>query len=147
MSMFASSSGRLGPGGEEPGAIVLFFDGTCGLCNALVAFVLRHDAGKRIRFSPIQGELASRKLTSAQINNLESLYVLHGDVLFEKADAVLELCRQLGGFWHLGRIMRVVPRGLRHLAYDVVARNRYRWFGRKETCRLPSPEEESRFIP
>jgi predicted DCC family thiol-disulfide oxidoreductase YuxK len=145
--LFTFDSGWLRPSGDKPGELVLFFDGVCGLCNSVVDFALAEDLENRLRFSPLQGALAARRLTPGQTHGLESLVLIRDGAVLEKSAAVLELCRQLGGVWRLAGGLRVIPAPVRDFAYDVIARNRYRWFGRKAACRLPSAAERARFIP
>jgi predicted DCC family thiol-disulfide oxidoreductase YuxK len=112
-----------------------------------VDFVLKEDLEHRFSFAPLQGAFAAQKLAPAQITGLESMVIIRDGIVFEKSEAVLELCRQLGGVWRLAGALRVIPVSIRDYAYDKVAGNRYRWFGRKETCRLPTEAERDRFIP
>jgi predicted DCC family thiol-disulfide oxidoreductase YuxK len=135
------------PAGRKPAELVLFFDGQCGLCNGLVDLALSADREQRFRFSPLQGQLAGRTLAPQQTETPESVIILRDGVILARSDAVLELGRQLGGIWRLAGILRLVPRPVRDLGYDLVARNRYRWFGRQETCRVPTEQERARFIP
>jgi len=137
----------------DTGSHVLFFDGTCGLCDGFVQFVLRHDTAGRFRFAPLQGELAARTLArlGADAGALQTVYVLAGadtpdERLLERSDAVLFVLSQLPAPWRWGAVFRVLPRALRDGAYGVVARHRYRVFGRRDACRLPRPEERARFL-
>ncbi|MEN9798581.1 MAG: hypothetical protein RL653_2277 [Pseudomonadota bacterium] len=132
---------------------LLFFDGTCGLCDGFVQFVLARDRMERFRFAPLQGELARATLARFGVDAtaLQTVYVLAdrelgGERLLGRSDAVLFVLSQLPAPWCLGAAMRAVPRGLRDAVYGVVARHRYRVFGRTEACRLPSPSERARFL-
>jgi len=147
MHLFLVDGAWLRPQGERPRELVLCFDGVCGLCNGVVTFLLQEDLEQRIRFTPLQGQFAAERLTPAQTTSLASLCVVKDGAVLEKSDAVLELCGQLGGVWRLATVLRRVPKPLRDRAYAFVARHRYSWFGRKEACRIPTPEERSRFIP
>ena len=127
---------------------VLFFDGVCGLCNHLVNMILRLDKQQAILFTPLQGELATATLPPMEDDARDwSMVFWNGEQLFEKSDATLELCRELGGLMKLFVVFRIVPKGLRDTIYMAVARTRYRWFGVKESCRVPSEEERARFLP
>jgi len=123
---------------------LVFFDGTCGLCDGFVQFVLRHDGAGRFRFAPLQGEVDAQAL--------QTVYVLaDGDSpserLLERSNAVLFVLSQLPAPWRWGAaLFRVFPRALRDGAYGFVARHRYRVFGRTDACRLPRPEERARFL-
>lgn len=125
---------------------LVFFDGVCHLCNGFVDFVLRHDSSLRIQFAPLQGETAARFLGPDQRQALSTVFVRSGDVLLEKSDAILKVLGELPR-WRWTRVFRAVPRPLRDLIYDLVARRRYAWFGERETCRLPTPAERSRLFP
>lgn len=144
--LFTFDSAWLRPSGSKPEELVLFFDGGCGLCNALVDFAIQEDRQGRLTFAPLQGKLAGRKLAPDRIKGLESIVLLRDGVVLDRSDAVLELCGQLGGIWRLAGIFRMVPKPVRDAGYALVARNRYRWFGRKQTCRIPTPRERARFV-
>jgi len=130
--------------GEPP---ILFFDGVCGLCNASVDALLAADRRARIRFAPIQGETAKRLLPPLPENPLEwtRLY-LDERGLHQYSDAAIEVSRRVGGFYALAVVFRIVPRALRDPVYRWIARNRYRWFGKRDACRVPSPAERARFL-
>ena len=126
---------------------IIFFDGVCGMCNKLVDLILRIDRRQKFLFAPIQGETA-KKLLPAQPDDPEEWSMLYLDErgLHDQSDASLEVSRRLGGVWWLLSLARFVPRFLRNPAYRVIVRNRYRWFGRRDTCRIPTPEERERFL-
>ncbi len=127
---------------------IVFFDGVCGLCNATVDLLLRIDTRQIFLFAPLQGETARRALGVPPADASEwSILLLDERGLHQRSDAALEICRRLGWPWALLGLLRWVPRGLRDAGYRVIARNRYRWFGRHETCRVPTPEERERFLP
>lgn len=132
---------------------ILFYDGVCGLCDRTVQFVLRHDRAGRVRFATLQSGVARVVLTrhGRDARDLDTMYlVLDADTprerLLCKSDGILAVLRELGGPWRLVAAARLVPRGLRDRAYDWVARNRYRWFGRYDHCALPRPEVRERFL-
>lgn len=127
---------------------VIFFDGVCGLCNRWVDFVLARDRAQLFRFSPLQGETARVWLQFESEVSLDSIVLVDSLGEHRKTDAVARILRGLGGTWGLaGAALAILPRPLRNLGYDLVAKNRYRLFGRKAACRLPTPEERSRFLP
>lgn len=143
------------PGGLPPGdlaefadAPVIFFDGLCGLCDRWVGFVLKHDRRGSFRFAALQGETARHWLQIDPDQPLNSVVLLDGQGAHLKADAISRVLVRLGSIWTIpGWLLRLVPRFLRNRGYDVVARHRYRWFGKKESCRLPTPSERARFLP
>ncbi|WP_035560577.1 thiol-disulfide oxidoreductase DCC family protein [Hymenobacter sp. IS2118] len=130
----------------------IFFDGVCNLCNGFVQFVIRHDPTCRFRFAALQSEagqrlLAAQGLASAALAAApESVLLLSGGRLYSHSTAVLRIARALGGAWRLAGLGWVLPRPWRDALYRVVARNRYRWFGRQESCWLPTPELKARFL-
>ena len=127
---------------------VIFFDGVCGLCNTWVDFVLARDTERRFRFGPLQGETARDWLHLPPDAAFDSIMLVDAAGTHSKSTAVARIFIGLGGVWALcGWMLRVVPRPLRDWGYDFVARRRYRWFGKKESCRLPSPTERERFVP
>jgi predicted DCC family thiol-disulfide oxidoreductase YuxK len=126
---------------------IVFFDGVCGLCNSSVDFVLRHDQRNRLRFAPLQGETAALLLPPADRQNLGSLVLWNDGRTYRRSTAVVRVLWQLGPFWQfLGGLLWVIPAPLRNAGYRVVAALRYRLFGKKSACRLPTPEERSRFL-
>jgi predicted DCC family thiol-disulfide oxidoreductase YuxK len=134
---------------------VLFFDGVCGLCNRSVDFVLSRDRRGAIRFAPLQGETAKSVLSSefrvpsSKTQTFDTIVWLDSSSCeFVRSAAAVRVLWQIGGIWWLiGWLLWLIPRPLRDIGYRIVAANRYRWFGKKETCRLPSPAERSRFLP
>ena len=127
---------------------VVFFDGECGLCDSWVSFVLARDKRRKFRFGTLQGMTARDWLHLAPDANLDSLAFADGHGIHRKSEAVWRIFRRLGGKWRaIGFALRLIPRPIRDGGYDFIARRRYRWFGKKETCRLPTPEERERFVP
>jgi len=133
----------------DPANPVLLYDGICGLCNRLVQFVLRHDRRAHFRFASLQSTYAARVLKSHGLDSqdLNTLYVVEGEQLTTRADAVIFILQELGGFWRvLAAALRVFPKPLRTLGYTLVARHRYRLFGRYDTCLLPEKKYQDRFL-
>lgn len=126
---------------------VAFFDGVCGLCDATVDFLMAEDDRKRLRFAAIQGRYAASALPEELRVALNSFALRDAEGLHTKSEAALRAAEYLGGIWSLGFVARLIPRRLRDRIYDWIARNRYRWFGVKESCRLPTAEERERFFP
>ena len=121
---------------------ILFFDGVCHLCNFSVDLLLRIDKSKTFRFAPIQGKTAQKFLTGPEIERIESLILFHGHYKFFKSDAVLESLILIGGWYKVFRLLKIIPKPLRDIIYTWIAKNRYRWFGREEQCRIPLPHEK-----
>lgn len=133
---------------------IIFYDGVCGLCNRLVQFTLKHDADGRLRFASLQSGFAAAVLQRHGFNSrdLDTLYVVEYNGLPEerislRSDAAIAVLRQLGGSWAVGAtLLRVAPRWLRNWGYKIIARNRYRIFGRSDTCLLPEDKYRDRFL-
>ena len=127
---------------------VLLFDGVCNLCNGSVQWVLRHDARAQFRFAALQSDTGQALLCRFGLDSaqLDTVVLVDGDRIFLRSDAPLEVARRLGGGWALLYIFKVLPRPLRNAVYDWVARHRYRWFGREESCMLPRLEWKGRFV-
>ncbi len=133
---------------------VLLYDGVCGLCNRMVQFVLRRDPAGVFRFASLQSQLAASILTRYRLDarDLDTVYVVANyeqpdEQLLSRSDAVIFILQHMGGAlrW-TGRFLRVVPQPLREWGYRVVARNRYRVFGRYDKCPMPTEETRSRFL-
>jgi|SRR5215472_8602451 len=132
---------------------VLLYDGVCGFCNRLVQFALRHDKEKTFRFASLQTAFGRRVLTEHGVNSsdMSTAYLLvsgdEGQVLLQRSEAALFLMAQFGGIWNvLARMARLLPLGMRDWAYNVIARHRYRMFGRYDRCPLPSAADRERFV-
>jgi predicted DCC family thiol-disulfide oxidoreductase YuxK len=141
-----SRGASIEPGtGEGP---VLFFDGVCGLCNRFIDFVISRDQTAVFRFAPLQGETARDRLPEADVREVNTMVLRDEQGVFRKSTAAVRVLIRLGGVWRIfGGALWLVPRPLRDAGYSLVARNRYAIFGKKETCRMPTPAERERFLP
>jgi predicted DCC family thiol-disulfide oxidoreductase YuxK len=129
---------------------IVFFDGYCNLCNRSVAFVIARDAQARFRFASLDSATARARLGAwAEHAPLpDSVLLLDADGVHARADAARRIARQLSPPWPwLAALSGVVPRVLRNALYDLVARNRLRWFGRRASCAIPTPSQQARFLP
>ena len=126
---------------------VIFFDGVCNLCNGFVDFVIQRDHHRRFLFSSLQGPSARSMLSASMTDRVTSIVLLENGKTYIESDAVLRILTQLGGLWAFMALCHAVPAPLRDSTYRWIAANRYRWFGQKDSCRIPSPEERSRFLP
>ena len=126
---------------------VILFDGICELCNSVVMFVIRRDPGARFRFAQLQSE-AGQALCRENLlaEELGSFVLIADRKVYTRSDAALQLARRLPGLWPLLFAGIVIPRTLRDRVYAFIARNRYRWFGMKEACMIPSPELKNRVL-
>jgi predicted DCC family thiol-disulfide oxidoreductase YuxK len=129
------------------GAIVLF-DGVCNLCTGVVQFIIKRDPGGYFRFCSMQSELGRQLMQQHGIdpNAMDTFVLLHNDRYFTKSDAALRIATKLTGAWSWLDLFLVVPRPLRNWCYDLIARNRYKWFGQSESCMLPTRDLMRRFI-
>lgn len=127
---------------------VILFDGVCNLCNNSVDFVIQRDKKNRFKFGALQDPSTKKLLKDYFINSeyLDSLVLISGDQVYYKSSAALQIAKNLGGFWSVWYGLKIVPKFIRDPIYDWIAANRYKWFGKKETCRLPSPEEKEKFL-
>ena len=125
---------------------VIFFDGYCGLCNGFIDFMMKVDKNGIFKFSPLQSEFAKQHVNASDIEELKSVVILIEGKTYRKAEGVLKALSLLGGVWKSSLLLTALPNKILNVGYDLVAENRYSLFGKRETCRLPSPEERSRFI-
>jgi predicted DCC family thiol-disulfide oxidoreductase YuxK len=125
---------------------IIFFDGVCGLCNGFVDFILQIDSKKIFKFSPLQSEYAQKNLPQEYTQSLDSVVVVIDGKILKKGEAVMAVFNRLGGAWKILALTGMLPKSLMDSGYDLVASNRYKLFGKKETCRIPTPDERARFI-
>ena len=125
---------------------MLLFYGVCNLCNASVRFIVERDPAGRFQFAPLQSAAARRLLAAAPQPVPDSLVLVENGRLFTRSTAALRVARGLRFPWPLTFVFVAVPRPLRDWAYDIVARHRYRWFGRRDVCMVPTTELRSRFL-
>ena len=128
-------------------APILFFDGVCGLCNHFVDFVFAEDTKKIFQVAALQGKTAAEKLPKELRENLNTVVIVsHDGKIYQKSEAVLNLLYDIGGFWRLFFVFRILPRPLCDLVYIIIAKFRYNIFGKTATCRLPTPAERALFL-
>jgi len=127
---------------------VIIFDGVCNLCNGAVAFIINRDRSARFRFAPIQSAAANNLIARLELSGvkLDSIILVENCKFYIKSTAALRICRELGALWPLLYIFILVPRPIRDYFYDIVAKNRYGWFGKRERCMVPNIDIESRFL-
>jgi len=129
---------------------VVLFDGVCNLCNGSVQFVIKRDPHARFRFAALQSAAGAALVTRATgqpiDDSLESMLLVENDHLYDRSTALLRIVRKLRFPWPLFYGFVIVPRAVRDSVYDLIARRRYRWFGRREVCMVPTPELRARFM-
>jgi len=127
---------------------VILFDGVCNLCNSSVQFIIKRDPRSIFRFASIQSE-AGRELLSANgedPDTLDSVILVKDNRVYKRSAAALEIARKLSGGWPLFYVFRIIPSAVLDIFYNIIARNRYSWFGRKDQCMIPDPKLSLRFL-
>ena len=127
---------------------VVLFDGVCNLCSSSVQFILKRDKKNQFLFGSLQGEAGQRYLQKFNLpaNSLNSFLLVEGDKLFSKSTGALRMLKHLGGAWSILYAFIIVPKFIRDAVYTLIANNRYKWFGKQESCWLPTPALKGRFL-
>lgn len=128
---------------------IVLFDGVCNLCNGAVTFIIKHDKKDVFRFASLQSELGKKLIEERGMNpdQLESIILIEpGKAYYKKSTAALEIARDLSGGYSLLKNFLFLPAGFRDLVYDFIANKRYKWFGKKESCMIPTPELKAKFL-
>ncbi|KAB5491780.1 MULTISPECIES: thiol-disulfide oxidoreductase DCC family protein [Flagellimonas] len=128
---------------------IILFDGVCNLCNNSVLFVIKRDKKDLFRYASLQSEVGlqlvrERGIDTGQVDSI--ILIEPGVAYFTKSDAALEIAQELGGLWKLSAVFTWIPKSIRDVVYDFVARNRYKWFGKKDACMVPTPELRAKFL-
>ena len=131
----------------EPHPIILF-DGVCNFCNGAINFILRQDKKGVFRFAPLQSEKGQQLLRQFDLpqTSFDSFILIDEGKVYKSSTAGLRLYNKLPWYWKWTQLFWVVPRLVRDAVYDIIARNRYRWFGKNDQCMVPTPEIKSRFL-
>ncbi|MBX9408374.1 thiol-disulfide oxidoreductase DCC family protein [Pseudomonas baetica] len=132
----------------KPDETVVLFDGVCKLCNGWARFLIRHDHQRRVRLAAVQSPEGQALLAWAglPVDQFDSMAVIRDRHYWERSDAFFEVIGQLPARWQPLKLLHVFPRGLRDWVYDRIALNRYRLFGKYDTCLVPNPDHEARFV-
>ena len=127
---------------------IVIFDGVCNFCNGAVSFIIQRDPEETFAFTPMQSELAQELTQRFNVPDvgMDTLVLIKAGKCYVLSDAALEIAKELKGPWRLCYAFKVVPRPIRDAAYKLFARNRYRLFGKKEACMVPTVEVKSRFV-
>ncbi|MGB6036230.1 MAG: thiol-disulfide oxidoreductase DCC family protein [Cryomorphaceae bacterium] len=126
---------------------LILFDGYCNLCNGAVQFVIKRDPKEHFRFSSLSWPPAQSLLEEyPEFGEVDSILLFEGGELYQKSTAALKIAGRLGGLWPILKIFFILPRFLRDPVYDFIARNRYRWFGKKDTCMMPDKKVDHLFL-
>ena len=133
----------------EEGKKIILFDGVCNLCNSSVQFVIKRDKKDMFRYTALQSEVGQQMIKERGIDTsqVDSIILIEpGVAYYTKSDAALEIGQSFGGGWKLLAIFTWLPKPFRAAMYDFVARNRYKWFGKQESCMIPTPELKAKFL-
>lgn len=127
---------------------IILFDGVCNLCNGFVQFMIKHDSKRRFRYASLQSETGQSLLKSVGFpaDEIDTVVLIEAGTGYTRSDVALRVARRLGGFWPLFTVFYIIPRPIRNAVYNWIARNRYRWFGKREACMVPTPELKSLFL-
>lgn len=132
---------------QQPQRVVLF-DGECNLCNGSIRFIINRDPRGRYKFAPLQSAAGRTLMRAHNLNatQTDSVVLIEGEAAHLKSDAALRIAKGLGGAWSILYALIFVPKFIRDKLYSFVARNRYRWFGKRDECMTPTPEIRGRFL-
>ena len=125
---------------------MVFFDGVCGLCNSFIDMLLKEDRRDVLVFAPLQGETAKKYLPEISTTKMKTVVFFRDGVVFQQSDAVIEIGKSLGGLFKLLILLKIFPKFIRDFFYSIIADNRYKWFGKKESCRMPTKNERGKLL-
>lgn len=128
---------------------IILFDGVCNLCNSTVQYIVKHDKKDVFRFIALQSELGQEIINYIGIQNfnIDSIIFYEPKVAYYyKSEAALQIAKNLGGFFYFTAIFRIFPTGILNIIYDFIAKNRYKWYGKKQNCMIPTKEIKSKFL-
>lgn len=128
--------------------LIILFDGVCNLCNGFVQFVIKRDPHAKFKFGTLQSNKAIELLIPHHINpeELNSVIFIENNKVYTQSDAAIKIAQHLGSAWPLAASLLIIPKFIRNAVYRFIAKNRYRWFGKKMQCMVPSPDLKSRFL-
>jgi predicted DCC family thiol-disulfide oxidoreductase YuxK len=127
---------------------IILFDGVCNLCNGAINFIIARDPKDRYRFAALESDIGQELLKRHEIDSetIDSIVLIRDNEAFTKAGAALRIAGGMSGAWPALGVFRIIPRFIADAVYDLIARNRYRWFGKKESCMIPTPELKRKFL-
>ena len=127
---------------------IILFDGVCNLCNSSVTFAIKRDKNDIFRFAALQSEIGMQLISKFKIDisQTDSIILVEGNDYYEKSSAALHIAKHLSGGWPLLYGFIILPKFIRNAVYDFIAKNRYKWFGKKESCMIPTPELQAKFL-
>ena len=128
---------------------IILFDGICNLCNSAVTIVIKQDKKNKFLFAAIQSKKGKEIVDYLEIDiaKIDSIILYEPGVSYEvKSNAALKIMNDFGQFWQLTKLLWVFPKGFRNQVYDFIAKNRYKWFGKKESCMIPTKDLKAKFL-
>ena len=125
---------------------VILFDGVCNFCNSSINFIIEHDKKGYFKFAPLQSEIGKDLVDKFKLNDVDSIILVENDKAYTHSTAALKFIKHLDGIWSWAYIFIIIPRPIRDFFYKLIAANRYRLFGKKEVCMMPTPEIRARFL-
>ena len=127
---------------------VILFDGICNLCNSSVNWVIDRDSSNQFKFSALQSTYGKAVVEKFHLQRdfMDTVLLVDGDKIWQRSDAALQILKSLGGIYSVAVIFFIVPAFIRNMVYNFVARNRYKWFGKQDVCRVPAPELKEKFL-
>ena len=126
---------------------IVLFDGVCNFCNGAVNFIIRNDRSGRIKFAPLQSEIGEQlRLEHSITPDTDSLVFVESGKAYTHSTGALKIAKALGGIWQLAYAFTILPEPVRDWFYKAFAKNRYKWFGKKDVCMMPTPEIRERFL-
>ncbi|HRH40091.1 MAG TPA: thiol-disulfide oxidoreductase DCC family protein [Pyrinomonadaceae bacterium] len=125
---------------------IILFDGVCNFCNGSVNFIIEHDKEGYFKFAPLQSEVGQKHIEKFGLSNVDSIILVEDEKAYTHSTAAVRIAKHLDGIWSLGYLFVIIPRPIRNLFYKLFAKNRYRLFGKKDVCMMPTPEIKARFV-
>jgi len=125
---------------------IVFFDGVCNLCNSTVQWLIKHDKSNQLKFSSLQSNFAQQRITSTELLKIDSIMYLVDGKFYVKSGAVLRILKSLPFPYSIGIVFLIVPSFISNFVYDWVAKNRYKWFGKRASCMIPTQELKGKFL-
>lgn len=133
---------------KDPDRPLVLFDGVCNFCDASVRFIIKRDPRRIFRFAALQSRPGQQELKHCGLpeSDLSTIVLIEGPKIYTRSTAALRIARRLNGLWPLLYVLLLIPRPIRDALYGLIAKNRYRWFGKKEACSVPTPDIMERFL-
>jgi predicted DCC family thiol-disulfide oxidoreductase YuxK len=126
---------------------IILFDGECNFCDQSVQFIIKRDPKGHFKFASLQSDIGKELLNKHNTpEDIDSFVLIEDNNCYFKSSAALRVCKNLKGVWKIPYVLLVIPKPIRDFFYGLISKNRYKWFGKKESCMLPSPEERKRFL-